>query len=460
MPASRVLRSDSPSAAPAPRAMVEHLSAAVQCPTIAYDDPTRIDPAPFLRLHELLANAYPRLHATLLRETVNRLSLLYTWPGSEPGLPPLLVLSHQDVVPADDTAGWTYPPFSGTVADGAVWGRGTLDVKGGLIAICEAIEHLIDSGFKPRRTMHVAFGHDEEVGGMEGAAAVAKLLGERGVKPLFVSDEGGAILQGVVPGVKRPVAAVGIAEKGYLTLELKVQAGGGHASMPPAQTAIGILSDAIQRLEASPFPARVSGATRAMLKSLAASMSPAARAAIAALPFTSALVRRRLERTPSGAASLRTTTAVTMIESGVKDNVLPRQATAMLNCRILPGENSASVIARIRHVIGDARVGVSISGRFHSEPPPVASTGAAGYHVVKRTIAEVAPDAVVAPCLVLGGTDSRHYTRLTPCVYRFGAVRIGADELTSIHGKNEKLSFENCALLARFYTRLIENAAS
>jgi len=178
------------------------------------------------------------------------------------------------------------------------------------------------------------------------------------------------------------------------------------------------------------------------------------------LPLTSRLVRRRLERSPSGAASLRTTTAVTMIESGIKDNILPQQATATLNCRTLPGETSEMVISRIRDVIDDRRVHISIAGKFHSEPPPVADINAPGYRFVRDVIAKIAPDAVVAPCLVLGGTDSRHYTHLCPSIYRFGAVRMTPEDVLTIHGSNEKLSFENCQLLQRFYYQLISDVTS
>jgi carboxypeptidase PM20D1 len=443
-----------------PSSMIEHLSSAIQCRTIAADDPSESNDVHFLRLHNLLIDAYPRLHQNLTRQTVNGLSLLYEWRGTDPSLEPVLLLAHQDVVPAESEHAWLHPPFAGQVSDGAVWGRGAIDAKGGLIAICQAIEHLLADGFKPTRTVFLAFGHDEEVGGLQGASAISEILAERGIRPLFISDEGGAILHGVIPGVRHPVAAVGIAEKGYLTLELKVVAGGGHASMPPAQTAIGILSDAIQRIEASPFPAKLAGATREMIKCLGTRMPFPARMAIAMLPLTAPIIRHRLEKTLSGAAALRTTTAVTMIESGVKDNILPNQATATLNCRILPGENSQSVIARIAQVINDSRVGLAIAGRFHSEPPPVADTHSVGYALIKRAIGEIAPDAVVAPCLVLGGTDSRHYTRLTSAVYRFGAMRINPEDLTTIHGTNEKLTFENCELLERFYVRLLSNSAS
>jgi carboxypeptidase PM20D1 len=440
-------------------AMAEHLSQAIGFRTISADEPTAINRSEFLRLHDFLQHTYPGIHETLDREVVNELSLLLTWEGQSRLLEPLLLLAHQDVVPAEEVSSWRYPPFAGRIAEQAVWGRGAVDVKGAMIAICEAVEHLISRGFRPKRTILIAFGHDEEVGGLDGAAKIGDLLERRGTRPWFISDEGGAILHGVIPGVSRPVAAIGIGEKGYLTLELKVTVTGGHASMPPAHTAIGVLSDAIQRLESHPFPATLSGPARQMLKALAPHMTTTARLGIFGLPFLSPLVKRRLEKTPSGAATLRTTTAVTMIESGIKDNVLPHEAVATLNCRILPGESSQSVIARIRAVIDDPRVQISVVGRFHSEPPPVAPVDSPGYQLIRRTVEQLAPDAVVAPCLVLGGTDSRHYARLTPAVYRFGAMRINAEDLASIHGTNEKLTLENCKLLMSFYVRLIQNAA-
>jgi len=440
--------------------MAEHLSAAIQCRTIASDEPRLTATGEFQRLQSLLVEFYPSMHRALDREVVNGLSLLHRWRGVDSSLPPLLLLAHQDVVAADDEAAWVVPPFGGIISDSAVWGRGAIDAKGTLIAIYEAVERLVSEGFRPQRDVYLAFGHDEEVGGLEGAAAIGKLLASRGVTPLFMSDEGGAILHGVIPGISKPVAAIGIAEKGYLTLSLKVAASGGHASMPPAQTAIGILSDAIQRIEASPFPSRLAGPTYQMIRCLAPQMSLAARIVVSMLPLTSRLVQKWLEKTPSGAASLRTTTAVTMIESGIKDNILPQQATATLNCRILPGESAESVTARIGDLIDDRRVHISIAGRFHSEPPPVADTNGPGYLAVKRVISRIAPDAVVAPCLVFGGTDSRHYTHLCPSVYRFGAVRMTGEDLLTIHGSNEKISFENCQLLQLFYYQLISDVTA
>lgn len=440
------------------RAMAAHLSEAIHRKTVSFEDPSQLDAAAFEGLHAFLRTAYPRIHDTLHRDEVGRFSLLYTWRGSDPTLGPLLLLAHQDVVPAEDEAGWKYPPFAGTVAEGAVWGRGAIDVKGSLVAICEAVEALIGEGFRPRRTILLAFGHDEEVGGEQGAARIGELLQSRGVHPLLICDEGGAITHGVVPGTSKPVALVGIAEKGYLSLELTVQQPGGHASMPPAHTAVGILCAAIDRLERNPFPARVSGVPRLMLRHLAPHMPRASRLAVRSLPVFERFVRRQLLRQPSSAAMLRTTTAATIFRAGVKDNLLPQEATAVVNLRILPGETTQSTIDRVRKVVADERIRLSTAGRLRTEPSPVADIRSTGFELIRQTIAQVAPDAAIAPCLVLGGTDSRHYTRLTPNIFRFGAMRITQNDLATIHGNNERMTFENCELLMRFYTALLKSA--
>lgn len=439
-------------------AMAEHLAQAIRFRTISFQVPAHHYDAQFAGLHEFFRRTYPRMHAALDREVVNRWSLLYTWKGRDPSLPPVLLLAHQDVVPIGDASAWKHEPFSGDIADGAVWGRGARDDKGSLVAIFEAVEQLLREGYEPYRTVVLAFGHDEEVGGRQGAVAIAALLASRGVRPLYVLDEGGGISTGVITAVPGPVAAVGIAEKGYVTLELTVSAAGGHSSMPPAQTAVGVLAAAIHRLEDDPFPARVDGVTRQMLEYLAPAMPFSRRMAIANLWLAEPLVRHQLLQKPSSAASIHTTTAPTMLRGGVQENVLPQQVQATVNFRILPGESIAGVVGRVRKVVADDRVQIMVAGNFASEPSPVSPTDSPGFHILQQTVAQVAPDATFAPYLTLGGTDSRHYTGLTPAVFRFSASRIDAAELPTIHGNNERQSLENCELLVKFYVQLLRNS--
>jgi carboxypeptidase PM20D1 len=451
-------------AAPAPpravdaAAVAARLAAALRFATISHDDPTRLPRDAFAGLQQWLAHAYPRLHAALERERVSEWSLLYTWRGRDARLEPLLLLAHQDVVPAEQAERWSHPPFAGVLADDFVWGRGAMDDKGSLVAICEAVEALLAEGFEPGRSVLLAFGHDEEVGGGAGAARIAERLAARGVRAHLVLDEGMAVLaDSTVPGLERPLAPIGIAEKGYATLELVASAAGGHSSTPPRHTAAGILARAIERLEAHPLPARVAGPTEALFAWLAPELPLWAR-----VPLANARLLVPLDawmsREPAANALLRTTTAVTMLSGSPKDNVLPVEATAVVNFRILPGETSAELLERVRAIVADARVEL----RFREpprEPSPVSPVDGPAFAVLQRTIAETIPGAVVAPNLVLGGTDARRYAVLTPNVYRFGPFVYGTRDLERVHGIDERLSIRNLAEAVRFYARLVENAA-
>jgi carboxypeptidase PM20D1 len=442
------------------RAMAEHLGQAVRFQTVSFQDPARSDLEAFRGMHRFLEATYPRLHATLKREVVGEFSLLYTWEGADRSLPPIVLLAHQDVVPVESPGAWKHDPFGGEVTDGAVWGRGSVDCKGSLIGSMEAVESLVTAGFRPKRTVMLAFGHDEEVGGRRGARAIAALLDRRGVRPEFILDEGGAITAGIVRGIDRPVAAVGIAEKGYVTLELRATTEGGHASMPPAHTAAGVLAAAIERLEDNPFPASFNDVTRETFDYLGPEMPFTRRMALANRWLFGPLVRRQLLASPATAAMLRTTSAVTMLRSGIKENVLPAEASAVVNLRIIPGETSESVIERVREIIADPRVQVRpLRDAPITEPSAVSDPASPGFQLVQQALAEVTPDAVVAPTLVLGGTDSHHYAGLTPTILRFIPAHMTADDLKMIHGDNERLTLDDCGLMVRFYLRLIRNAA-
>lgn len=444
-------------------AAAERLAGAVRIPTISHERVEDTDTAAFLALHAYLAESYPLVHAALTREPVADLSLLYTWDGSEPGLPPIVLMGHLDVVPVvPGTEGdWTHPPFGGAVVDGEVWGRGALDDKVSVVAILEAVEALLADGYRPRRTVYLAFGHDEEVGGVRGAAGIAALLRERGAEPYaMVLDEGGAVVHGVIPGVDAPVALVGVAEKGYVNVELVVEGPGGHSSTPPGQTNIGILAAAIARLEADPFPARFAGAARRMFDYVAPEMPFASRLAFANLWLTEPLVTRMLLASPQTAAMVRTTTAVTMVDAGVKANVLPITARAMVNHRILPGETRESVLERVRRVVADERVRVAIAGEESVDPSPVSDTEGPAWAMLARTIRQVLADrdVIVAPYLVMGGTDAKWYSGRSDAVFRFLPAPVGPEVLELAHGTNERMSVEGLAASIRFFQQLIRNA--
>jgi carboxypeptidase PM20D1 len=442
-------------------AIAERLAAAIRIPTVSHQDPADDDPVAFQAFRDLLERSYPALHASLRREVVFERSLLYTWPGRDASLPGVVLMAHQDVVPVEPgTEGnWEHPAFSGAIANGFVWGRGTLDTKAKLTALCEAVESLAREGFQPKRTTYLFFGHDEEVGGGHGAIPMVERFTAEGKRFEWVLDEGGTIAVGIVPGVEKPVALIGIAEKGYLTLALTATAEGGHSSMPPPHTAIGILAAGIERLEAQPLPAAVRGATRHFLTAIAPEMDLPARTVVANADVLEPLVLRALSGSPRSNATIRTTTAVTMIDAGIKENALPASARAVVNFRLLPGDTIEGVIEHVRRAVDDARITVEVLPGSHAiEPSPESRIDSDGYAVLTRTIREMHPDAVIAPNLVLGGTDARYFRSVSESVYRFGPLRLGPEDLKRPHGTNERIDVEDYLDSIHFYVRLLRNA--
>ena len=464
---ARATRGAAPmSVAPVPVAVdsvgaIMRLAAAVRFPTVSYEEGTQVaDSAAFRALHEHLRMSFPLVHAKLARETVAGLSLLYTWHGTDSTLAPVILMGHLDVVPViPGTEGqWTQPPFGGAIADGYVWGRGTLDDKVSVMAVLEAAEGALRGGFQPRRTIYFAFGHDEEVGGT-GARALKQTLVSRGIKgPALVIDEGGAIVPGSLVGSGGTVALVGASEKGFLSLQLSVKGAGGHSSAPPAHSAIGQLAMAITRLEASPFPLVLDGPTKAMLDRLRGGMPYGRRLALSNLWLFGAVVSNGLAGKPSGAAMLRTTTAVTIVKGGVKTNVLPIDARATVNFRIRPGESIASVTERVRKVIADTGVLIEAVG-FKTEPSAVSDPNGPGFKTLEKSLREIYPDPklVVAPYLVVGGTDARIWSDLSNQTFRFLAAPVTGDALARIHGTNERVAVGGYLMAIRFFERLIRN---
>jgi carboxypeptidase PM20D1 len=444
-----------PAAAQAPE---ERLAAALRFETLSHQLAEDFDPAPFLALHDWLESVYPHARGVLEREVIGGASLLYTWEGSEASLAPLLLASHLDVVPVPDPETWTHPPFAGVIADGFVWGRGALDDKIGVIATLEAVDRLAREGFRPHRTVWIAFGHDEEVGGDAGAAAITAKLAKTGQRAWLSLDEGFAI---VTPGersiAEAPLALVGVAEKGFLTLRLTVRAAGGHSSVPPPSTAIGRLARALVKLEESPLPARTDGVVAEMLRTLAPHTSGIRRFVLAWPGVFGPLIRAQLEEDPSTNAMVRTTTAITMIEGGVKANVLPREASARVNFRLLPGDESAEVIEHVREAIDDPEIEIAVETA--NEASAVSDPSSPAFALLAEVIREAAPDAVPAPALVLGGTDTIHYGKVADAAFRFLPVRFDQVDLERVHGRDERVSVENVRLAVDFYERLLRRAA-
>jgi carboxypeptidase PM20D1 len=437
-------------------AFLEHLANAIRIRTVSHEEHERNDPGDILALQEFLRQTYPLTHQRCPVETVNELSLLITWEGSDPALDPILLMAHMDTVPVEEEteADWEVDPFSGEIVNGELWGRGSLDDKGPLIAIMEAVEHLLGTGFEPRRTVMIALGHDEELGGLDGAKQTAALLRERGVRPWFIVDEGGFVVDDVPPLTKRQVALVKNAEKGYISLKLTAAGQGGHSSVPPKSTAIGNLAAAIKRLESKPFPARV-GMLEPLFAALRPGFEPRTRRVLDNLRVTGPLVARVLSRQPGTNALIRTTTAVTMVSGGVKENVLPQEAWAVVNFRILQGDSSASVMKRVEKLVGPD-VSVEQHGTHRDEPSRVASTESDAWEVVERSIEETYPDALVAPWTLTGATDSRHFADIAGDVYGFGAFTMAIGQ-HGIHGTGERFRVADAETAVSFFCRLIRN---
>jgi carboxypeptidase PM20D1 len=419
------------------------------------------DPAAFLALHDFLRQSFPLVHKTLARETVGELSLLYRWPGKDPKKAPIVLMGHLDVVPVapGTEASWRKAPFEGAIEGDWIYGRGTIDDKSTVMAVLEAVEHLIGQGFTPDRTVILQFGHDEEAGGLAGAKAIVDKLVAEGVTPALVLDEGGAVISGKALGAGPMIAVVGVAEKGAVSIELSVSGDGGHSSTPPFTTHIGRLARAVAAVEANPFPARIDGVAKAMFEHAAPYLPFGPRFAMTNLWLTRPLVTRVLLARPLTAAILRTTTAPTIFNAGNKDNVLPPTASAVVNFRIKPGETVESVTERVRVLVADPAVKVMARG-FSSDPSPVSSIDGPAFLAIRRTIRETlgAEPPPVLPFLVMGGTDSRYWARKSPLTYRFSPFTMEEDVTRRAHGTDERLSVEGFVKGIRFYVQLIRNA--
>jgi carboxypeptidase PM20D1 len=442
---------------PMPTGAAERLASAIRIRTISPEEPSAFDADGFERFHEYLESAFPRVHSRLQREIVGMHSLLYTWRGTDPTANPILLIGHMDVVPIEPGTEnkWAHDPFGGAIIDGFIWGRGAIDNKSAVLGTLEAVEMLLAKNFRPARTVYLAYGHDEEIGGVAGASRIAALLKRRGVKLELVLDEGGVIGDGVLGGVGDPVALVGIAEKGFATIELAARVASGHSSMPPAQTAVGIVSAAVARLEQNPMPARLEGPTRQMFDHVGPEFPRLQRALFANLWLTRSFVIARLQENPATNAMVRTTTAPTIFQAGSKDNVLPSYARAVINFRILPGDSVSAVMDYVRRVVDDDRVEIKRTGRFSAEPSPVSRTDSNAFRTLDRSIRSIVPNVVVAPYLVVVATDARHYTDISDNVLRFLPLRLTSRDLERMHGIDERVGIREYETAIRTYRQLL-----
>jgi len=450
---SRQIRVEPAPPVPLPDSAEIRLAAALRIPSLS-----GADSSVFGKLDSLLQAHFPKAFSQLQAERIGAGSLLLKWPGKQAKLNPVLLMGHLDVVPAD-SARWTVPPFSGAVDQGFIWGRGTLDDKTSVWAMLEAIERLIGEEYYPERTLLLAFGHDEESQGNNGARAIARRLEAEDIRPEFILDEGSFVIADALSGLDKPLAAIAVAEKGFVSFTLQVdQKAEGHASMPPSFTPVGAMAFALERIRQNPFPASLKGTTGRFFDYVGPEMDGFNRFVLANRWLFSSILVKKMSADPASNALIRTTAAPTLFEGGVQGNVLPTSAKATVNVRILPGETIASAKAYLEKIIDNPLISVSISdSEYGGDPPPVSSTEAFGFQVLQKTTCEIFPGVVVAPSVSAGYTDSRHYRQVCDQIYRFSPVLLSLEDLKGMHGVDERISLENQERMFRFYRQLIRN---
>ncbi|MDA9919031.1 M20 family peptidase [Porticoccaceae bacterium] len=435
-------------------ALAERLSQAIQFQTISFQSPELKDQSQFSAFIDWVHTSYPRVHQSLDYIQLND-TMLYRWPGSDASLQPILVTGHYDVVPVipGSESQWQQPPFSGAIVDGLIWGRGALDDKSGVLGILEAVTYLLDAGHQPQRTVYLSFGHDEEIGGREGAAAVAAYLKDQGVQLAWSLDEGSFIFDGLIAGVDSLVAAINVAEKGSITLDIVAAAEGGHSSMPPQTSAITDLARAITQLEEHPVPGGLEGLAADMFDKISRHMPFVPRVFFANQWLFGGLIDNQLSGAPTTNAMLRTTTAPTMLSGSVKTNVLPIEAVATVNFRIHPRDSMDSIESYVTDLV--ASDSISVHRRGGADASAVSDWKAPGFAIIAQSMREIHGDIPVAPGLMIAASDSRHYGKVADNAYRFNPIRLTPELLTGFHGTNEKIAVADYAQGVRGYIRII-----
>ncbi|MEZ5103064.1 MAG: M20 family peptidase [Draconibacterium sp.] len=431
-----------------------NLAKAITFKTVSHENYCLIDTLQFTQFHAFLDSTYPLIFEHLEKEVHGNHALLYKWQGQNSNLNPLILLAHQDVVPAVEE-NWEKGPFSGEIDNEFIWGRGTLDDKGSLISILEAVERLLKEGFVPERTIYLASGDDEEILG-KGAMVLAAVLKSRGVEAEMVLDEGMVIASGIVPMISQPVALIGTSEKGYLSVELTSKSEGGHSSMPESETAISILSKALVKITDNQPAPEFTPPVRGFLSYIGPEISWPARIVFANQWLLGGVLKSIYTSSGPGNALVRTTTAPTILKAGIKDNVLPTEAMATVNFRLLPGDTSEKVIARLNKEINDDVVSVTAYNNS-KEPAEVSPIDCEAFNLLNKTIRESFDNTYVSPTLMTGSSDSYYYSEVSPNIYRFAPYMVTSEDLSRVHGNNERITIENYKAMINFYYWLMKN---
>ncbi len=438
---------------------IKRLSESIQLRTVSSQDPSTFDQSIFLQFHTFLKEAFPLIHQEMQLEVINDYSLLYKWTGSDESLKPSVFIAHYDVVPVEPgtESDWTHDAYSGKIADGYIWGRGAIDMKSVLLAQMEAAERLINEGFKPTRTIYFAYGHDEEIGGGDGAAKIGELLKQRGVQLACTIDEGMMILDEDISWTNKRLAVVALAEKGYVTLRLTATYDGGHSSIPPKKTTLGILCRAVEKLERHQKKASLSGIGGLLFKTIASDLPWKKKVLFANSWLFKPLILKQLKKDNVTNAMIRTTLVPTIINGGVKENILPTKAYALVNFRLLPGDSIADVIKYAGKIVNDPNIDIIRHSDIGNEASPVSDMNSRGYQAIQTSVQQVFPGTSVAPGLEIGGTDSKHYLDITENSYRFSPIIFGKGDMERVHGTDERIAVEGYIQMVQFYGQVIRN---
>lgn len=460
---------------------VQRFSGGLKIPTVSAGELGNFDYSTFETFKEYLRKSYPLVYQNTENYEINKYGLVFRLKGSKPNLEPILFLSHMDVVPPGDAdvknkeenvfrpndqplpavtkvaEDWDFGPFSGAVANGRIYGRGAIDMKGMLFSLMESMNNLIKSGYIPQRDIYLAFGFDEEVGGAKGAAQIAVHFKKQGLKFEAVYDEGGLILEkGSVKGIDSDVAVIGCAEKGFLSARIKVKGLGGHSSMPPLETAMGKAAIIMQRLEDDQMKPIMTPLIKQFFDNVGGTMPFVNRLAIANQWFLKPVLLSQLTKNNSTNALVRTTTALTMMKGSDGPNVLSPEVEFIVNFRLLPG----NTVKDVKEHIAKATEGFDVEVEEidnTKEASAISSTKTKSFTIIEAGIKEIYPDAIATPYLTIAATDAYKYQIVSKNIYRFMPIKINDPEKQSIHSTNEYLSIENYMKMIHYFEYIMKN---
>jgi carboxypeptidase PM20D1 len=439
--------------------VVSNMAEAVRYSTISYQDRQKINYKEFDGFLQFLRSTYPLVFSELRIEVVSDYSLIITWQGKDAGLNPILFDAHYDVVPVEvgTEHEWSYPAFDGTVADGYLWGRGSIDDKASVIAYLESVEALLKEKYQPDRTLVFSIAHDEEVGGENGAANIAKQFEDRGINFEYMVAEGGLVIEGHPLVESDFMALIALAEKTFVTVTLRVSGKGGHSSTPVKDNAIARLAEAVNRLHNNPLEPQLVSPVTDMLEVIGEQVGGFKGFMMKNQWLSEPLLIAEMTQDEATNALVRSTTAVTMFNAGIKANVIPQKAEAKVNFRLLPGYTPEQLVKDVKGIIDDAKVEVDYESWKPS--PEVADMNGEGYARLKSVISEVLPEVTVVPGMMTATTDSPHYANLTKNIYRFHPYTLHADDVDKVHGTDERISIKSLKDAVTLSKALIKSAA-